>query len=62
MHLVLLGATGMVGGAPLRHALKYPKVTIVTVLGRSPLRTSHPKLTALHHENFLHIEERDKSG
>lgn len=44
MHLLLYGASGMVGSGALDVALNDPRVTKVTVVGRRPLGRSHPKL------------------
>jgi len=50
--LVLVGATGMVGGYALRCALEHPAVERVTVIGRRALGISHPKLKEILHRNF----------
>ena len=48
--VVIVGATGMVGGYALRHALDHPAVGRVTSIGRRKLGISHPKLEeVLHH-------------
>ena len=51
-HLVLVGATGMVGGYALRVALEHPAVEAVTAIGRRPLGMSHTKLKEVLHPNF----------
>jgi uncharacterized protein YbjT (DUF2867 family) len=51
-HLVLVGATGMVGGYALRYALEHPAVERVTAFGRRTLGLSHPKLNEILHPNF----------
>jgi len=51
-HLVLLGATGMVGGYALRYALEHPAVERVTAINRRTLGISHPKLNEILHINF----------
>ena len=51
-HLVLVGATGMVGGYALRCALDHPAVERVTAIGRRTLGISHPKLKEILHPNF----------
>jgi uncharacterized protein YbjT (DUF2867 family) len=51
-HLVLVGATGMVGGYALRHALEHPAVERVTAIGRRTLGISHSKLNEVVHSNF----------
>ena len=50
--LVIVGATGMVGGYALRYALDHPAVGRVTSIGRRKLGISHPKLTEALHRNF----------
>jgi len=50
--LVLVGATGMVGGYALRYALDQADVGAVTAIGRKKLGISHPKLTEVLHPNF----------
>jgi uncharacterized protein YbjT (DUF2867 family) len=50
--LVLVGATGMVGGYALRKALEHPAVGEVTAVGRRQLGISHPKLKEVLHSNF----------
>ena len=50
--LVIVGATGMVGGYALRYALDHPGVGRVTVIGRRKLSLSHPKLTQVQHLDF----------
>ena len=51
-HLVLVGATGMVGGYAMRYALGHPAVERVTAIGRRTLCISHPKLKEVLHPNF----------
>jgi len=50
--LVIVGATGMVGGYAVRYALKHPDVDRVTAIGRRNLGISHPKLKELLHRDF----------
>jgi uncharacterized protein YbjT (DUF2867 family) len=50
--LVLVGATGMVGGYALRYALEDPAVGGVTAIGRRTLGLSHPKLKEVLHRDF----------
>src|SRR5437660_12713500 len=50
--LVIVGATGMVGGYALRYALDHPSVGVVTVIGRKKLDISHPKLRQVLHRDF----------
>jgi uncharacterized protein YbjT (DUF2867 family) len=51
--LVIVGASGMVGGYALRHALERPAVSGVTVIGRRTLGISHPKLKEVLHPDFM---------
>jgi len=50
--LVVVGATGMVGGYALRYALDHPDVGRVTAIGRRKLGLSHPKLDEVLHRDF----------
>jgi uncharacterized protein YbjT (DUF2867 family) len=50
--LVIVGATGMVGGYALRYALKHPSVKFATAIARRNLDLSHPKLNQVVHQNF----------
>jgi len=50
--LVIVGATGMVGGYAIRCALEDPSVGLVTATGRKPLGISHSKLTEVLHRDF----------
>ena len=50
--LVIVGATGMVGGYALRYALEASDVGGVTTVGRRKLGISHPKLKEVVHTNF----------
>jgi uncharacterized protein YbjT (DUF2867 family) len=51
-HLVLVGASGMVGGYALRYALEHPDVERVTAVGRRTLGVSHTKLIEILHPDF----------
>jgi uncharacterized protein YbjT (DUF2867 family) len=51
-HLVIVGATGMVGGCALRYALEHSNVERVTSVGRRRLGIPHPKLNEVLHPNF----------
>jgi uncharacterized protein YbjT (DUF2867 family) len=51
-HVVIVGATGMVGGYALRYALENPAVASVTAIGRRKLGISHPKLKEVLHGDF----------
>lgn len=50
--LVIVGATGMVGGYALRYSLENPAVGSVTAIVRRSLGTSHPKLKEVLHSDF----------
>jgi uncharacterized protein YbjT (DUF2867 family) len=50
--LVIVGATGMVGGYALRYALDNSAVRNVTSIGRKKLGISHPKLKEVLHRDF----------
>jgi uncharacterized protein YbjT (DUF2867 family) len=50
--VVIVGATGMVGGYALRYALDHLAVERVTTKGRKKLGLSHPKLVEVLHQNF----------
>jgi uncharacterized protein YbjT (DUF2867 family) len=50
--LVIVGASGMVGGYALRFALENPRVGRVTSIGRKKLGMSHPKLKEVVHRDF----------
>jgi uncharacterized protein YbjT (DUF2867 family) len=50
--LVIVGATGMVGGYALRYALGHPAVGRVTAISRRTLGISHPKLKEVLHRDF----------
>jgi uncharacterized protein YbjT (DUF2867 family) len=50
--LVIVGATGMVGGQALRYALERPDVECVTSIGRRKIGLSHPRLSEVLHPDF----------
>jgi uncharacterized protein YbjT (DUF2867 family) len=50
--LVIVGATGMVGGYALRYALDHPAVKSATAIVRRKLDISHPKLNEVVHRDF----------
>ena len=50
--VVIVGATGMVGGYALRYALEHSAVGRATTIGRKKVGISHPKLTEVLHQNF----------
>jgi putative NADH-flavin reductase len=50
--VVLVGATGMVGGYALRYALRAATVGRVTAIVRRKLDFAHPKLREVLHRDF----------
>jgi uncharacterized protein YbjT (DUF2867 family) len=50
--LVVVGATGMVGGHALRAALAHSAIVCVTAIGRRTAGIEHPKLKEVLHQNF----------
>jgi uncharacterized protein YbjT (DUF2867 family) len=50
--IVIVGATGMVGGYALRYALESSAVGSVTSIGRKKIGISHPKLSEVQHRDF----------
>jgi uncharacterized protein YbjT (DUF2867 family) len=50
--LVIVGATGMVGGYALRYAVNLRAVGSVTAVGRRKVGISHPKLKEILHQDF----------
>lgn len=50
--LVIVGASGMVGGYALRYALENPTIGRVTAIGRKTLGISDPKLKEVLHRDF----------
>jgi uncharacterized protein YbjT (DUF2867 family) len=50
--LVIVGASGMVGGYALRYALDHTAVGTVTAIGRKMLGISNPKLKEVLHQDF----------
>lgn len=50
--VILVGATGMVGGIALSLCLESASVSEVTVIGRRPLGSAHPKLKEVVHSDF----------
>jgi uncharacterized protein YbjT (DUF2867 family) len=50
--LVIVGASGMVGGYALRYALQHPAVGSVTSIGRRTLDLAHQRLKQVVHPDF----------
>jgi uncharacterized protein YbjT (DUF2867 family) len=59
--LVIVGATGMVGGYALRYALDQPAVGRVTAIGRRKLGIAHPKLYEVLHQDFANCSALAKT-
>ncbi|HXJ41581.1 MAG TPA: NAD(P)H-binding protein [Bryobacteraceae bacterium] len=59
--LVLVGATGMVGGYALRYALKNSAVESVTAIVRRKLGVSHAKLREVLHPDFADCSSLSKA-
>ena len=55
--VIVLGATGMVGGHALQLSLDEPGVSSVTVVGRRSTGASHPKLREILHDDFMDYAE-----
>jgi uncharacterized protein YbjT (DUF2867 family) len=51
--LVIVGATGMVGGYALRYALDHRAIGPVTAIGRRKIGIAHPKLKKVLHQDFV---------
>jgi len=52
MRIVIVGASGMVGGYALRYALENSAIGSVTSIGRKKIGISHPKLSEIQHGDF----------
>jgi uncharacterized protein YbjT (DUF2867 family) len=59
--LVVVGATGMVGGYALRYALEHPAVARVTAIGRKKVGITHPRLTEVVHRDFADCSALEES-
>ena len=59
MHVVLFGATGMVGHGVLTALLEDPAVTRVTALSRRKTGRAHPKLHEVIHQDFTNYRGLD---
>lgn len=59
-HLIVVGATGMVGGIVLHEALAHPDVGMVTAVGRRSTGLQHAKLREVLHTDFT--DYRDVSA
>jgi uncharacterized protein YbjT (DUF2867 family) len=52
MRVVIVGATGMVGGYALRYMLDHPSIERVTAIGRREVGISHIKFRQILHRDF----------
>lgn len=54
MHLILTGATGLVGSGVLQHMLSTPSVSKVSILSRRPVPQAegHEKANVIIHKDF----------
>jgi hypothetical protein len=55
LHVILTGATGMVGEGVLIEALAHPEVERVLILTRKPSGMSHPKMKEIIADNFYDL-------
>ena len=55
MKILIVGATGMVGQGVLRECLAAPDVSEVTVLGRTKIESTHPKLRQLVQDDLFDL-------
>lgn len=54
MHVILTGATGLIGAGVLQHMLATPEITRVSILSRRPvaLAEGHEKAKVIIHKDF----------
>ncbi|ESZ91502.1 hypothetical protein SBOR_8112 [Sclerotinia borealis F-4128] len=62
MHLILTGATGLVGSSILQNMLTHPSITKLTILTRNPVplaetHANHSKANIIIHSDFNHYPE-----
>jgi uncharacterized protein YbjT (DUF2867 family) len=59
MHLILTGATGLVGSGVLQHMLVTKAVTKVSILSRKPVAQAenNPKVDVIIHKDFKQYSE-----
>ncbi|MBL7828189.1 MAG: NAD-dependent epimerase/dehydratase family protein [Saprospiraceae bacterium] len=55
LHVIITGATGMVGEGVLHTCLEHPQVASVLIINRKSLGLSHPKLTEVLHADFYDL-------
>jgi uncharacterized protein YbjT (DUF2867 family) len=51
-HVMITGATGMVGNLVLKQCIEEDTIEHITLISRSPHSTSHSKISEVIHENF----------
>ena len=57
-HVIITGATGVVGGCALRICPENPDVANITVIGRRPVGIEHSKLRDVVHYDFMYSISR----
>lgn len=59
MHLVLFGATGLVGSSALAAMIKRPDITKVTCISRKPvpMADGHAKVEVQLHDDFMSYDD-----
>lgn len=55
LHIIITGATGMVGEGVLHTCLQHPDTARVLVINRRPCGVTHPKLTEIIHADFFDL-------
>ena len=62
MRVLILGASGMVGGEVLRACLASENIEHITAIVRRPLDSAHAKLSQPIHSDFQNFSALDLSG
>lgn len=61
MHLILTGATGLVGSATLEAMMKMTEITKISVLSRRPVQmvldAQDPRVNVIIHEDFARYDQ-----
>jgi NAD dependent epimerase/dehydratase family enzyme len=61
MHLILTGATGLVGSATLEAMIKMKEVTKISVISRRPVQMAEdakdPRINVILHKDFEHYDQ-----
>lgn len=55
IHVIITGATGMVGEGVLHECLQHPEVEKILVINRKPCGVTHPKLEEIIHQDFYDL-------